>query len=759
MKWLLLDNYDSFTFNLYQLIAEMSGREPIVAKNDRLSWNEFRALDVDAVVISPGPGHPDRERDFGICRRVIEQAELPILGICLGHQGIASVFGGHVVKAPEPVHGRVFAVHHTGIDIFESLPQDFGAVRYHSLMVSRPVPELLEELAWTQDGVLMGLRHRTRPIWGLQCHPESICTEYGRAVLENFQRLAERYRPKRNARTNGLYERSSPPTLSPTPPPSRSSPSSPLSSPSSSSPTPAEKSSEWRAWVRRLDSWPEPEAAFRNLYRNDASAFWLDSSYTEGGLGRFSFMGDSDGPNAAIVRYSVRSGRLSVQTHDRTVDSYEPLFPFLKSWLAERSCSAPDAPFDFNGGFVGYFGYELKAECGASARHEFEAPDCTLIFADRLIAFDHLERTAYLVCTGPRHEEANAERWFQNMQRMLARLPADDEAHHPMAHEIVIFRPELSRQRYLQSIARCQQFIREGESYEICLTTQLKATTATDPYHYYTTLRNLNPAPYAAFLRLPDLSIAGSSPECFLKIRPNGTVESKPIKGTSRRGAAQLEDEQLREKLRTDAKTRSENLMIVDLIRNDLGTVCSVGSVHVPKLMNVESYATVHQLVSTIVGRLKEGVTAIDCLQRAFPGGSMTGAPKLRTMELIDELEPGPRGVYSGTLGYLALNGAADLSIVIRTAVFREDTVSIGTGGAVVALSEDIAEFDEMLLKSRALVNAFRVVAGDACLQTDHGLPLASPVLRVDKEKSRSLPASRPMPLTGQSVHAEVKDV
>jgi para-aminobenzoate synthetase len=268
------------------------------------------------------------------------------------------------------------------------------------------------------------------------------------------------------------------------------------------------------------------------------------------------------------------------------------------------------------------------------------------------------------------------------------------------------------RERYADDIRRCLDKLRAGESYEICLTNRIDCALSVDPLVLYRHLRQRNPAPFGALLRFGDFAVLSSSPERFLRLGADRMLEAKPIKGTAARLADAAADAAVRERLGASEKERAENLMIVDLLRNDLGIVSEIGSVHVPSLMAVETYATVHHLVSTVRGRLREDLTAADAVEAAFPGGSMTGAPKWRTMQLLESLERRPRGIYSGALGYLSLNGTMDLGMVIRTIVHTASAISIGTGGAIVIDSDPEAEVEEMLLKARPLIDAAVAAAG-----------------------------------------------
>jgi para-aminobenzoate synthetase len=478
-----------------------------------------------------------------------------------------------------------------------------------------------------------------------------------------------------------------------------------------------------RLRVRRLDALADAERAFVHIYGTSPNAFWLDSS-AAGERGRFSFIGDSEGPLGAVVTYDVGAGQVQVQRRAGLEVHDESIFDYLGRELRGLHRLSADLPFDFAGGFAGYLGYELKADCGAERAHRATTPDAAFVFADRLIAFDRKERHTYLLAladpnpTPELHRISNlagkfdavrsveeADGWIEKTSRRLVALSALPEPE--LGPDSPGFHLRRSRQRYREEIEACKRYLTTGHSYEICLTNKIVAEATPDPLELYRALRRVNPAPFAAYLRFGDLAVLSSSPERFLAVDREGRAEARPIKGTSRRGATPDEDAHLAAALCADEKNRAENVTIVDLLRNDLGRVSEVGSVEVPELMRVETYETVHQLVSSIRGRLRAEVGSAECIQACFPPGSMTGAPKLRTMEILDELEGEARGPYSGAIGYLGLGGGCDLSVAIRTIVLDGEKATIGAGGAIVVDSDPEKEFEEMLLKAQATISAF----------------------------------------------------
>jgi para-aminobenzoate synthetase len=678
LRTLVIDNYDSFTYNLVHLLGEANQEEPSVVRNDEACWAALAEQDFDNIVISPGPGRPDRQADFGVSADAISHATVPILGICLGHQGIAVAHGGAVITAPSPVHGRLSQVQHCHDELFSGIPSQFNVVRYHSLVVARPLPDALAETAWTADGLIMALRHRSRPVWGVQFHPESVCTEYGPRLIANFRDLTRRWR--NDGRTVTPVQRSCDVL--------RSAPSKPL------------LRAVWRELPRAIDT----EATFCTLFANSSMSFWLDSSLVEPGRSNWSFMGDASGPRAAVVSYDTSSQCVSIRDAAGERVERTSIFAYLERSRGGALRSAPPCPFV--GGHVGWFGYELRNECGSPTARRAATPSAFFIRADRFIAVDHSAHRSYVVAICDDEGLAVAERWVDSTADAVSQARPPLSLQPGDRRAPVRFALDRGRRRYLEDIERCLEWIRQGETYQVCLTNELACDVKVDALDLYRTMRRINPAPHAGFLRWPGGAVLSASPERFLSVDRAGRVEAKPIKGTIGRAQDPEIDRRLAERLLMSEKDRAENLMIVDLLRNDLSRVCRPGSVEVPSLFAVESYATVHQLVSTVQGVLRSGATTLDLIRAAFPGGSMTGAPKHRTLDFIDHVERRARGVYSGALGWLGDDGAADLSIVIRAVVAVGAQLSMGIGGGVVAQSTPDGEFEEMMLKARASVRA-----------------------------------------------------
>ena len=679
MRTLLIDNHDSFTYNLFHHLAEVNGQEPEVVLNDDPRWHPARLAEFDNVVLSPGPGHPERPADFGICREVLRRGGLPVLGVCLGHQGIAALYGGRVRRAPEPFHGRVSPVLHDGTGLFAGLPSPFQAVRYHSLAVDL-LPDELEATAWTPDGILMALRHRTLPQWGVQFHPESIGSAHGRELLANFRSLSERH----GARGRAARPRPG---------------------------VPAQRRRPGGAPARRLrvlssalpTRW-EDEAAYDALFRGHEHAYWLDSSRPDAGLGRFSVMGDAEGPLARTATADVGAGTVTVRAAGTTEVVSGAFLDWLDRDLAATRAETPELPCGFALGWVGYLGYELKAECGGDAAHRAEDPDAALVFSDHGLVLDHATGTTHLLALAEDGDDSAARAWLETARERLEAVAGCPARPAVPPAPVAELRLRHGHGSYLELIEESQREIAAGETYEVCLTNLVEADCEPDPWQSYRFLRRTSPAPFAALLQFGTLSVLSSSPERFLRIGADRVAESRPIKGTRPRGASEEEDRALVAELLASEKDRAENLMIVDLVRNDLGRCAETGSVEAGEIFRVETYARAHQLVSTVRARLRADSSPVRCVRAAFPPGSMTGAPKQRTMRLLDRLEGGPRGVYSGAIGYFSLSGAVDLSVVIRTVVITPGRLRYGVGGAVIALSDPEAEVEETAVKAAPLL-------------------------------------------------------
>jgi para-aminobenzoate synthetase component I len=455
------------------------------------------------------------------------------------------------------------------------------------------------------------------------------------------------------------------------------------------------------------------------LFRGRPYAFLLDSAKEAGGLGRFSFAGadpvavfeakraPGGPPRSARIRIT-RSARLGGDGRPGTPELVADPLAELRRLLAEMAPPAsPTGPLPFTAGAVGYFGYEAGhfiEELPDRGRDDLGLPDIHFGLFDLVLGHDHASAESYVSVIAPSRRAADSR--LAACRRAVRDLESRVRPPVPAAASPVR-RPEFAahfdREAYAAAVEVCRQHIIRGDAFEICLTHRLETPFDGDPWDLYGALRSINPAPFAAYLDLPGAQVLSSSPERFLRVTAGGLVESRPIKGTRPRGATPQEDAALRDELAASPKDRAENMMIVDLVRNDLGRICEIGSVEVPELMAVERYATVFQMVSTVRGRLEAGHDALDVVRAAFPGGSMTGAPKIEAMKIIDGLEPVKRGIYSGSIGYIDVSGTADLNIVIRTLLLKAGRCYLNVGGAIVADSDPFDEYRETMDKAHAL--------------------------------------------------------
>ena len=853
---LLVDHYDSFTYNLCDMLAQLTtGGVTVVAKDALFKDDENGKTllpsfigQFDGIVLSPGPGTPQDQPPLSHFV-ISDNPDVPILGVCLGHQLITLAYGGSVDLSPAPIHGqdhRIFQQKENRSSsstcagtkpiypsLFQNLPGSFRVVRYHSLC-SYDLPKSIMITAKSLDDVVQGIQHDTYPHYGVQFHPESIGTENGMILLENFVRIVQERKDsqkmlkeeskfdhpinlkswiaKRESKIVPVKNEKGDDTLETRRPDTQS-------------------VSRFRVMMHRL-SLPcthSPLQVFDKFYAHQTHTIWLDSS-SYPSRGELDIMAASC-RSGDIIEYHLRDNNnesgyatptdilsrleeelFSGRNDTESVNTYANQIGWVQfdgsnnddnkndndkeykvlEWVEEKHAHEVP-PFDYRGGFLGFLGYEVRHDTQRylknleggpltkdvihgttgnknTIKNETETiqgkrrvPTAAFFLARQSMVYHHPTDTWYLIGLVEDDKDITENiKWMKATNSVLLsslenevsknesipfNLPSDFRRH-------VSFAPNRPKNTYTNDIVKCQEYIKKGESYELCLTNQLEAyiDTNVSTFELYKIIRRVNPAPYSSYLRwnvpssctgkekrnidhplLTSLVICSSSPERFMSVsrqKPHPEIssylqaEAKPIKGTCARvipqngvcftDAESREDERRARSLELSLKNRAENLMIVDLLRNDMSRVCKTGSVHVSKLMDIESFATVHQMVSTVRGTLSDSYNSIDLLRASFPGGSMTGAPKIRTMELLEELEQNvDRGPYAGSIGYISVNGCMDMNIMIRSAAVTpsekgndEWKVSIGAGGAITALSDAEDEYDEMMLKARAVLAA-----------------------------------------------------
>lgn len=432
-------------------------------------------------------------------------------------------------------------------------------------------------------------------------------------------------------------------------------------------------------------------------------AVFLDSCYSVGGNGRYDIF--TAEPFSHLV---TRGDETEItDSQGRVVLSLADPFTLVSEAMGSLVPSLPDIPF--SGGAIGYFSYDLGRRLESLpviALDTEDLPEMAVGIYDWAVIVDHQEKRCRLVYQQP-----------EKLEQYLAWLYGSSDAvpHYQFPKIKSEVRPSISHSDYVSAVEKIQRYIVEGDCYQVNFAQRFVVDAEGDHWLAYKKLREINPAPHSAFLNLPFCQILSSSPERFLNV-VDSVVETKPIKGTARRGKTTEEDALLSEGLMASSKDQAENLMIVDLMRNDLGKVCEHGSIQVPTLFGLESFATVHHLVSTVRGRLEQGQSALTLLRACFPGGSITGAPKIRAMEIIEELEPHRRGIYCGSIGYISADGGMDTSIAIRTMVHSEGTTRFWAGGGIVSDSDPEAEYQESLDKAAALLALVDYLSG---LSTD----------------------------------------
>jgi len=854
---LFIDAYDSFTNNVISLLSTALACSVRVIHIDSPGFETDEALcnelkHYDAVVCGPGPGDPANQKDVGLMNRIWKLHEddiLPVLGICLGFQSLCLAFGGHMRILNEGLHGRIRKIRHIGEagqdytkrgckEIFDGV-EVLRATLYHSLHVGTSQNEMNEEqweemkwkpindsgkllpLAWANneskdrtkwkdDRILMAVRHETKPLWGLQYHPESICSnEEAKKVIENWFTLAQRWNRENERKPwrDGTGVRGEPPVLK-----------SLLSKVEQRKRRRSSQNDCQKPRLRRdsviehigIDCHYETNALdlpdhvsvpdiIEKLQNTQKNHIILESSNAH-----------IQGPGAAAVRgrYSIialevdDAMRIEYHAKDKWARVYKPrlngrpphiddrqnltpfggIWPLLADFLEKRRITDGHEKSPFWGGFIGYTTYELGLE-GISVdtvgERVHNRPDLCFAWITRSLVLDHLEKKIYIQqLLG--NELRGLDTWLDETVSLLQPLLRISNGHRRRKNSkseadvfgSAVVKPSVTMPNcrvYESKVRACQEQIRKGESYELCLTDQTEVSlpqtdlvpginshvdmtghkisqhtqrtnlSRTTAWSLYKSLRLRNPAPFASFLRLGPATFISGSPERFLSWSSSGKCSLRPMKGTVRK-SPQVSTLTQAEALLQIPKEQAENLMIVDLVRHDLHGVCGSGNVSVPRLMVVEEYASVFQMISVVEGQIpqvtsgKEGArtryTGMDVLAASLPPGSMTGAPKKRSCEILQEIEGfKDRSLYSGVVGYMDVGGRGDFSVNIRC-MFRWDDQGergdvykntelddresqgtevwhIGAGGAVTALSTPVAEREEMQTKLAGTLGVF----------------------------------------------------
>jgi len=460
-----------------------------------------------------------------------------------------------------------------------------------------------------------------------------------------------------------------------------------------------------------------PVSAFLAIAEKEPHAFLLESNERGEQIGRYTFLGARP-----YMRLRARGSAIEIQRGQRREQHEGNVFEFVKLLLNEHlPATMPGLP-PFTAGAVGYFSYDVVRQIekiGDHAKDDLSLPDCELMFFDRLLAFDHLRHQIHIVAAAdvsresPRRAYDRAVRDIAALERKLAAglRPAMWRKSTKRKPGKLKIHAGTSRSQFLRAVERCKEYIAAGDIYQVVLSQRLDFIPGIEPFDLYRALRQVNPSPYLYFLRMGDTQILGSSPEMLVRVTGR-KLEYRPIAGTHPRGRDETEDLRLEQQMRSDEKERAEHVMLVDLGRNDLGRVSEYGSVKVKDLMYVERYSHVMHLVSALEGTLRKDLGALDAFAACFPAGTLSGAPKVRAMQIIEELEPVRRAIYGGSVLYADFAGNLDSCIGIRTMLMQGKHAYLQAGAGIVADSDPPREFEESMNKAQALLRAVELARG-----------------------------------------------
>ena len=459
--------------------------------------------------------------------------------------------------------------------------------------------------------------------------------------------------------------------------------------------------------IEEIESNIPPHLLFKEL-KNFPYSFFLDSVISHGKLGRFSFIGCEP-----FLIFQSKKDSLFLEWNDGRIERLKADPFFVLKELFQRFAVVPVPAYRKDGvpfisGGVGYFGYDMKdfiEKLPDISKEDMGIPDCMMGFYDTVLVFDNMKGKTYLSSVEFNGISTDAKKRIKKALSSCHFVrPRNDDETLLMAGPSHL-RSNFSKSDYMKTVSRAKEYITSGDIYQVNLSQRFDADLKTDPYELYLRLRDASPAPFASYLNFKDVTVISSSPERFL-MKNGSYIETRPIKGTSARSGDPLIDELNEISLKESYKDRAEHIMIVDLERNDLGRICEYGSVKPTEFVALEKYSTIFHLVSTVSGRLKKDVDSIDCLMATFPGGSITGAPKVRAMEVIEVLEPVKRSLYTGAIGYISFDGNMDTSIVIRTILVRGDKLYFQVGGGIVSDSDPEKEYYETLDKAKGIMSA-----------------------------------------------------